>query len=178
LRWPFLFRGSFLNREKLNTLIKHTNDSLDGSPYECIEIEWLADSRTLRVYLDRQNGGAYSTYDSLPKEGTLTIDDCVAANKILENACVFDSLIQCQFNLEVSSPGLERPLRTEAHFQSVIGANISARLGGSIRKNVRGRLVGISKDAEIIVNTDCGDVQFPLNKILKAHLVHEFIQDL
>lgn len=85
--------------------------------------------------------------------------------------------ISGQYNLEVSSPGIERPLFTLAHYQRFLGNDISLRLFRPIegRRKFTGSIGSISEANETIeLVTELGPVTIDLNLIDKAHLVAHF----
>ena len=79
------------------------------------------------------------------------------------------------YTLEVSSPGLDRPLRTLAHFERFVGHEAKIRLGMPIegRRNFKGRLCGI-EDKSVVIDVDGTQWHLPLDDVVAAHLVPEF----
>ena len=75
-----------------------------------------------------------------------------------------------EYGLDVSSPGIERPLRTQAHFRNVVGRKASIRTGTEIdgRKKFRGEVQ--SADASGVT---VGDATIPYAEIVRANLVDE-----
>ena len=59
------------------------------------------------------------------------MEDCAEANRLLIEDESIDSIIPDNFRLEVSSPGVERPLRTTEHFRRVIGEQIKGKISTS-----------------------------------------------
>jgi ribosome maturation factor RimP len=72
------------------------------------------------------------------------------------------------YTVDVSSPGLERPLRKPAHFRSVVGRRVSLRTES--RKRLRGEVVG-ADDARVTVRTDNESVEVPYGEILRGNLI-------
>jgi ribosome maturation factor RimP len=79
-----------------------------------------------------------------------------------------------RYSLDVSSPGLERPLRTPRHFGSVLGRRAAVRtahdLGG--RKRFRGEVVAAGDDA-VTIATDAGAIDVPYDEIVRGNLIYE-----
>lgn len=79
------------------------------------------------------------------------------------------------YTLEVSSPGLERPLRTPAHFARAVGQRVSvrARAGFEGDRRLSGLLVAAGDD-HLVVRTDGGEVQLPYDQVDRARTVFEY----
>jgi ribosome maturation factor RimP len=79
-----------------------------------------------------------------------------------------------RYTVDVSSPGLERPLRTPAHFRNVVDRRVAVRTADEIhgRKRFRGRLLAAS-DGTVTVETTDGQVQIPYNAIVRGNLIDE-----
>ena len=74
------------------------------------------------------------------------------------------------YTVDVSSPGLERPLRKPEHFRSVVGRRVTLRTES--RKRLRGEVVDAS-DASVTVQTDNESVEVPYREILRGNLIDE-----
>lgn len=108
-----------------------------GLGYELVDIERVP-SGTLRVYIDRVPGRAYASGDG----EFVTVDDCEQVTRQLQYALEVDTVSYTR--LEVSSPGLDRPLRTEADYERFAGQEVSLTLklpfqGRKVWKGVLGR---------------------------------------
>jgi ribosome maturation factor RimP len=79
-----------------------------------------------------------------------------------------------EYSVDVSSPGIERPLRTEAHFRSVIGRRVALRTAGEIdgRKRFRGELRGADSKT-VTVGLDGDVVDIPYEAIVRGNLIDE-----
>jgi ribosome maturation factor RimP len=79
-----------------------------------------------------------------------------------------------RYRLDVSSPGLERPLRTPRHFEGAIGRRVAIRttheLGG--RKRFRGQVVAAS-EREVVVSTNDSRIEIPYEAIARGNLIEE-----
>ena len=80
-----------------------------------------------------------------------------------------------RYTVDVSSPGLERPLRKPAHFRSVVGRKVAVRtetdIGG--RKRFRGTVRAVEQNALALEVADSGRVSIPLDAIVRGNLVDE-----
>lgn len=132
--------------------------------YEVVGVE-LAGSgdrgRVLRVYIDQEEG--------------ITLDDCAAVSHQLSGVLDVEDPIREHYRLEVSSPGLDRPLFTPAHFERFAGHEVRIRLVRLIdrRRKLSGVLRGLRGDA-VLVEVEGAELAIPLADIESARLVPEF----
>jgi len=116
----------------------------------------------VRIYLDAPNGIGL---DELA-DAQLWIDPIVDRIDPYPGA----------YTLEVSSPGIDRPLRTRAHFVRWAGEEVSLKLldpidiAGSKRRTVKGRLEGMEED-DVVVTVDGTETHIPFDHIAKAHVI-------
>jgi ribosome maturation factor RimP len=126
---------------------------------ELVDIEYRREARgwVLRLYID--------------KDGGVTLDDCSRVSHEIGRGLDVEDLISTPYTLEVSSPGLTRPLRGEKDFIKYQNRLIKLRTIDPIdhRHQFRGRLLGFS-DNHIVLEIDEGIVQIPLNQVAKANL--------
>jgi len=153
-----------MNRKKLNNIIDLVSPHLAVLGYECVEVEWDIEEQAVRVFLDGPNG--------------IVMEDCLKANRILIDLPDLDLLIPHDFRLEVSSPGIERPLRTKNHFVKAIGDQIAVQLteASDGREQAVGKLVEVKEDGWIIMKLPVGPWQFPLDSLLSAKLIYDWKQ--
>lgn len=130
----------------------------------CLDIQWDGSGRILRVFLEGE---------------TIGLDDCVQATQALQDVPELDELFTGSWNLEVSSPGVDRPLRRKEHFAEAVGEEIKVWLyeksGG--RKKARGRLLRVSDTGEVELSVDGESWGFSLENLKKAHLVYDWNQE-
>lgn len=148
----------FIERTKLLEIADNITDWLSEDGFECLDVEWEASSRTLRVYIDHKNGVGF--------------EECgVVSSKLVLNE-ELDQLIPCEFSLEISSPGIERPLRTKSHFYQAFQSNarVDVKLVDKVnnRKKGVGVITTLADDGLITMKTTEGVWTFPLDKVLKA----------
>ncbi len=146
--------------QKLNQMISPTIESLG---FELVGIETFRAGRflTVRIYLD--------------KEGGISIDDCSSASRQISAILDVEDPISDKYNLEVSSPGLDRPLFTIEHFKRFIDKKVSIHLRIAI--NNRRKYTGIIKAVEndtILLDVDGIEQKFIFGNIQKANLVPTF----
>ena len=134
-----------------------------GQGYELVDVEWKNESGwILRLYID--------------KEGGVSLDDCATVSRELSAVLDVEDVIPVAYSLEVSSPGLNRPLKKEADFARFVGKKAKIRTRhpvGESRRNFSGTLVGVQGGK---VKIDVGDqvCEVPVDDVEKANLVYEF----
>jgi len=114
---------------------------------------------TLRVLLD--------------KEGGMSIDEYSRINNELSEVLDKESIISSPYTLEVSSPGLDRPLKTDRDFQRAIGKEVKVTTYAPLvdRKNVIiGKLLGIGKNTLVVLDKEGISAEIPKELIAKAKL--------
>ncbi len=140
-------------------LIEWLEPEVNSLGYELLDIEWITGrGSTLRLFIDAEAG--------------IGLDDCATVSRAVEALLDVRDVIPGSYQLEVSSPGPERPLRTHAHFDAVLGERIRLQLleeDGAVRK-FRGRLVEV-KDNALRVEDDEGQREILMDEILAARLV-------
>ena len=139
---------------------------IESLGYEVVSIEFQREQVgwVLRIYID--------------KEGGVTINDCAKVSELISPILDVEDYIDHTYNLEVSSPGLNRPLRKEEHFRKVLGEKIKVVLEDGIeeynmRKNYKGMLKGI-QNGILIIEIDKKEYRIPIEKIKKANLIYKF----
>ena len=143
--------------------------------YQCVEVEWVAHERILRLFVDRLSDAGDGA--------AMDLDACVKASKLLEEVPEWDAAVTGGYTLEVSTPGIERPLRRRCDFERHVGDTVQVRLATKVqeRRNGTGRLVGVQpaaessdKDATITLETEQGPWSFPLTTLMRASLVYDW----
>jgi len=107
--------------------------------------------------------------------GGITIDECEAINNYLSEALDSENVIEEHYTLEVSSPGLDRPIKTDRDFERVMGREITVNTFEPIdgKKEIEGKLIGMNKD-EVVLESDGASNVVPRQKIAMARLKLEF----
>ncbi len=148
----------FIERVKLHEIADLVSTLLGPQGYTCLDADWDAPSRTLRLFVDHRDG--------------VDLDQCAKISGLLVEAPELDALLPFEFSLEISSPGIERPIRTITHFREALaeGCQIDVKLTEKYqnrRKGV-GSIRDIGTDDMISMKTAEGPWTFPWNMVLKA----------
>ncbi len=118
-------------------------------------------------------GGVLQVLAENPKTGNLSLDDCTAIHKMLSPLLEVEDPIPSAYTLEISSPGIDRPLRNEEDFNKYVGFEAKVELespGPTGGKKYRGRLLGAKKGMVGIV-VDGVEHALELADMRKARLV-------
>jgi ribosome maturation factor RimP len=148
--WGSSEDGAML-RDKLTAMLQPV---IAGLGYDLWELEYLPGrgNAVLRIYLDTES-----------HEG-ITVEDCERASRAISEVLDAADPIPGHYTLEVSSPGVERPLRVARHF---------APYAGEERRRFKGRMVAAGGDT-IEVEVDGRLYRLPIAGIRKAHLAPDF----
>ncbi|NJD02016.1 MAG: ribosome maturation factor RimP [Ruminiclostridium sp.] len=123
---------------------------VDTLSFELVDVEFLKEGANwyLRAYID--------------KPGGITIDDCQAVSEKLSDLLDEADPIKQSYILEVSSPGLERPLKKESDFERFKGEDIEIKLFQSLngKKIFEGKLLGLIEDKISIRQTNGEELMF------------------
>jgi ribosome maturation factor RimP len=137
----------------------------------------------LRLFIDRVAPKVPSATEvsavakGLPREG-VTLDDCADLSRAVSAALDVEDPIAGANDLEVSSPGLDRPLRTPEHFVRFAGKKVRVKTYGPLEecgglKTFVGKLVGY-QDGKVAVDVDGKVYQVPYAQIAKANVEYQF----
>ncbi len=123
----------------------------------------------------RRQGPRWMLRLFIDKEGGVTIDDCAKISKEFGDLLDVKDIIPQTYVLEVSSPGLNRPLRKKEDFSRFVGRKVQLRLVTPMegRKKIVGNLVGIENETVIVAAPE-GRYSVALKDIDRANLVYEF----
>lgn len=116
----------------------------------------------VKVYIDHEDG--------------ITVDNCSEVSHQISGILDVEDPITVAYTLEVSSPGLERPLMKQEHYLAYVGQEIKVRLSWAIqeRKNYLGTLTQVSED-EITIKVDGELFELPINAVKRANLIYSEI---
>lgn len=146
--------------QKLNEIIQPLVEDL-GYEFVGLEYNSAGKNSVLRVYIDNEKG--------------VDVEDCATVSR--EVAAIMDvkDPIRSQYNLEVSSPGLERPLFTQAQYQEFIEYLVKINLYGPQdgRRKFEGPIVAVSEEG-VTIEQDGVDVTLSFDNIAKARLVPDY----
>jgi len=146
--------------QKINNMIEPAVIAMGYELVGC-ELQEYGHGKLLRVYVDGENG--------------ITIDGCAKVSRQVSAILDVEDPLQGAYKLEVSSPGLDRPLFTLKHFEQFVGRNIKfkLRMAQQDRRNFMGLLTAVEGN-DISVKVDNELMKFDFNNIEKTHLVPEF----
>lgn len=129
-----------------------------GYKYVGAELVTESDMKILRVYADREGGLDLSGSETVARE----------LNEFLD---AHEALLPARYFLEVSSPGLERPLFTLDDYRGFTGKEILIKLKG--QKKAAGVIENVSDDGSVIIAKAGGEKQsIPFQEIRKGNLVY------
>ena len=137
---------------------------VEGLGYEVVDIEYKPHPTNglLRIYIDQPEG--------------IQLEDCEVVSRQISSLLDVEDPIPGQFNLEISSPGMDRPLRKVQDFERFKGEVVKIKLSVPTiegQRNFTGKLMGIEND-EVILEMDGETHYLPLDSIDKARLVPQF----
>lgn len=136
---------------------------------ELAEVEYKQEGArlVLRIFIDRDGG--------------VTLDDCAAVSRELAEILDVEDFIQSRYSLEVSSPGLNRPLKKPSDYERFTGRLVKIRTyelladdAGNKRKTFTGELLGLVNGVVLLKLTEGQTAGVALEKVAKANLEFEF----
>ncbi len=127
-----------------------------------VDLQTGAKTKLLRIYIDKD-------------DDLVGIEDCERVSRQASSILDVEDAINGEYILEVSSPGMDRPLYEIGQYEKYVGEDISLRLRFPYegRRNFKGRLTGVDGDEIILVVTD-HEYLFPVEGIEKANVVPRF----
>lgn len=134
--------------------------ALEGLGYDLVRVRFGGSTPVLQVMVERQDGSG------------MTVDHCAEASRTLSALLDVEDPIPQAYSLEVSSPGIDRPLTRQSDFERFAGfeARIELDDGISGQRRFRGRLEGLSGDS-LRLQTDEGETRLPLAAVKTAKLL-------
>ncbi|MCC4263679.1 ribosome maturation factor RimP [Oceanimonas baumannii] len=131
--------------------------------FELLGLEYVRAGRhsTLRLYIDSENG--------------IDVNDCAEVSRQVSAVLDVEDPISTEYDLEVSSPGLARPLFKPAHYQAIIGqeAELALRMAVNNRRKLKGIVVS-ADDTMVRLEVNGQDFPVAYANIQKANLVPNF----
>ncbi len=133
-----------------------------GLGYELVDVERSPRGRVLRVFIDKPE-----------KPRGVDIDDCALVSNQLSRVLTVENVDYDR--LEVSSPGIDRPLKKAADFERFAGSEITLKLRLPLngRRNFSGVLLGM-RDGKVCLQAEVGEMAFDLVNLDKARVVPKF----
>ncbi|WP_068828319.1 ribosome maturation factor RimP [Pseudomonas sp. BMS12] len=146
--------------EQLQAMLAPVVESLG---YQCWGVEFISQGRhsLLRVYIDHSNG--------------ILVDDCEAVSRQISAVLDVEDPITSEYTLEVSSPGMDRPLFTLEQFAGHVGEQVKIKLRSPFegRRNFQGLLRGV-EEQDVVVQVDDHEFLLPIDLIDKANIIPRF----
>ncbi|MDZ7754090.1 MAG: ribosome maturation factor RimP [Gammaproteobacteria bacterium] len=147
---------------RLNRLSELVASGVEALGYEFVgvELDTGGGRRVLRVYIDHPDG--------------ITLGDCERVSHQVSGVLDVEDPIQGNYLLEVSSPGVERPLFEAEHYERFIGARVRVKLHDPLhgRRKIKGVIVACGQG--MVTLDEDGEVwEIPLADISRANLVAE-----
>jgi ribosome maturation factor RimP len=142
---------------------------LDSMGIELVDIEFgkVGRDAVLRLFID--------------KDGGINLDDCADVSRELSLILDVEDVIPCNYSLEVSSPGLDRPLKKQSDYERFAGRLIKVRTyeplpddKGNKRKTFLGKLDGLVNGVVKMTLAEGQTASIPLERVAKANLEFEF----
>ena len=131
--------------------------------YELVDVEWKHEQLgwVCRVFIDGPGGIGHADCERISRELSALLD-------------VHDA-IPHNYHLEVSSPGLDRPLRTAQHFRRFVGqtARVRLKVGVDGRRNFSGKIVDVDDENRVSIEVDGKRFLLPLLDLDRANLEYE-----
>ncbi|MBA6415329.1 ribosome maturation factor RimP [Colwellia sp. 6M3] len=128
---------------------------------ELLGVEFISagNHSVLRLFIDHENG--------------IDVDDCAEVSRQVGAILDVEDPISSEYSLEVSSPGLDRPLFEKAQFEAVVGETVEAKISMPLngRRKFKGKLVAVENES-LIVMVDNEEYELVISNIDKAHLVY------
>ncbi len=140
---------------------------LDAEGLELVDVEYVREREgfILRMFIDKPEGG-------------VGLEDCTRASHLVDTVLEVEDFIPNEYNLEVSSPGLNRPLTRPEHFVKAVGKKVKVKTFGPLFEPPRKNFVGLLKAADgekVMIEVEgAGSFAVPLKDIAKANLEFEF----
>ena len=136
--------------------------SLSDLGYEIVRLRLMGGDgqKILQVMIDRSD------------ETPVSVEDCAVVSRQLSAVLDVEDPISGNYNLEVSSPGIARPLVKERDFERFLGFIAKVELEKTIRgrKRFRGRLIGCDRGM-VSIQTEQGEEELPISDIVAANLI-------
>lgn len=152
-----------MSKSVLNKVREITEPLVTELGLELVDVEYVKEGTHwyLRIYID--------------KDGGVDIDDCSAVSHKVSEVLDRENLIPQAYMLEVSSPGIERPLRKKEDYDKYRGELVSVYSTESIQgyKRFTGNLKGLI-DNNVVLEFDGQEIAIPYDLVERAHITFEF----
>lgn len=135
--------------------------SIDAMGYELVRVRLMGrQSQTLQIMAERRD------------RQEMSVDDCAAISRQISTLLDVEDPIRGAYDLEVSSPGIDRPLVKLGDFERFVGDEARVETARAVdgRKRFRGRLAGVN-DETVLVLCDGAEVRIPFEDVVRAKLI-------
>lgn len=152
-----------MQRDQLIEMLEPTIERL-GYELADLEVQLAGKTGLLRLYIDRPD-----------PEVIIRLEDCEIVSRQVSALLDVEDPIPGDYNLEVSSPGLDRRLVKAVHFERFAGSRVKVKLKRLVegRRNFRAKLVGI-EDSNVLLHDGKSEFSIPLEEIDTARVVPKF----
>lgn len=144
---------------KLEQIYNMITPAVEALGYELwgIEQKGQGQSQLLRIFIESDKG--------------IGVDDCASVSHQVSGILDVEDPIAGEYTLEVSSPGVDRPLFKLAHYEQNIGHNVSLKLRYAFegQRNFKGVIAGVEND-EVVLRVNDEEYLFPVDDIDRAQL--------
>jgi len=176
--------ANMMQNEVIRLLWREIEPELLEQGYELVEVEYAGSGggRILRVFVDKAEanreigvpGKAEANREiGVPGKDGVTLDDCQVVSELLGPLLDKGDFVSDHYTLEVSSPGLDRPVRKPVDFVRFSGERVRLVACEPVkgRKRFNGVLRGFNKDGMVLIECDGASYEVHIENLKKAHLV-------
>jgi ribosome maturation factor RimP len=168
-------------RKEIDDLWRLIEPPIEGAGLELVELQWNreAEGWVMRVFIDRPAGpkvpGGGEADGSVFEPMFVSHEDCEQVSRDLSATLDVADCIHHAYRLEVSSPGIDRPLRRERDFARFAGQKAKIRTIDPVegRRNFSGVLAG-AREGRVQIDCEDRSYQLPLDIIVRANLVPDW----
>jgi ribosome maturation factor RimP len=162
---PVSWRFKSMASKKVEDIVAQLAKKIvDKHSFELVDVEYVKEGGTwyLRVYIDKPHG--------------ITIDDCQVVSQELDKVLDQEDPIKQSYTLEVSSPGIDRPLKSDKDFERYKGRPVEIKLFQSIDgiKVFEGELQGLLNNSIIIKNDESQILEFEKDNVALVRRIIKF----
>ena len=152
------------NEPKIEALERLCHAVVEEAGFDLLLVEWTSDQgrRVLRLYIDHEEAG-------------VSVADCATVSRRLSHVLDVEEVIESAYALEVSTPGLDRPLVREADYVRFAGQQAKVTLNKALpsgRKRLKGELKGADA-GEVSMEVDGELYRFAVADVARANLVYQ-----
>ena len=152
-----------LNGDMERNIVSLCEPVLASLGFDCVHLEFNGGSGKgmLRIFIDHEDG--------------ITVNDCARASRQLETVLDVEEVLNGAYTLEVSSPGLDRPLGRRSDFERYQGQTAKIKTHAPIagQRHWKGSLAGIEGE-DLLIEVNGETVAIPLSDVKRANLQYEF----